>query len=112
MTAKPAPILNIEKTKSPSRFKLKCVILHNDGRKETNTISSYRFRGYGNKRFWMVTAEDGFREKTGYRSNHQPIFVLLNIQVTDIPATMRADTTIMITARRFLNLRRLEPEAS
>lgn len=47
-----------------------------------------------------------------YLSNHQPTLVLLNSQVTDMPATNTEETTIKIMARFFLRLRLLEPEAS
>lgn len=47
-----------------------------------------------------------------YLSNHHPILVLLNSQVTDIPATNTEETTIKIMARFFLRRRLVDPEAS
>lgn len=52
------------------------------------------------------------KRNDSYLSNHQPTLVLLNSQVTDIPATNTEETTIKIMARFFLRRRLVEPEAS
>lgn len=47
-----------------------------------------------------------------YLSNHQPIFVLLSNQITDMAATATDEKTIKMTALFFLRLRLFDPELS